>query len=255
MNVKANKRLASQSSGTDLTLSGTIKANKIYIGGKDVTSTVTAIPTSSQGSTVSAAVAADTLKTGATGTDLTLSGNLTMNNDTTTTTTTVQELVTTKYITLPTTVSTAPTVGKLGYLVSQTGSFAHTGYTSGNYITPAGTGTNITAGLWIIFGNVTFTFTSPTSFTKAGVQLTGAYLGNNAALSGAKANTFAGVEYPAAITTNIPSKLTLSVPAYYHNVTNAMITAGTGVVYICANTTYAASALSAAVNLQAIRIA
>jgi len=118
MNVKSNKRLASQSSGTDLTLSGTIKANKIYIGGKDVTSTVTAIPTSSQGSTVSAAVAADTLKTGATGSDLTLSGNLTMSS--TTANATISNLTTVGNITLPTTI-TSPISGQLGYVT--TGAF------------------------------------------------------------------------------------------------------------------------------------
>jgi hypothetical protein len=233
MNVNSKKRLASQSSGTDLTLTGTIKAKKITIGDKDVTSSVTALADGG----------------------MSLSGNLTVSNDTTTTTTTVQELVTTKYITLPTVYTAKPTAGKLGFIISQSSTVTpNPGYTIGNYATPASVG-GLTAGVWVIFGNATFNFTSPTSFTKAGVQVTSAYTGNSGSVTGVKDNTLAALEYPTAITTNIPSKITLSIPAYYHTVTSTMISQGTEKLYIVINATFAATTYSLVASVQGIRIA
>ena len=195
------------------------------------------------------------------GTNVTLSGTLAVNNvtvtgniDATTTakTVTVTSLVTKDYITLPTSSTVPPTLGKLGYLISQTGSYTQASYTSGNYITPTGTGTALTAGLWIIFGNTIFSFTSPTSLTKIGTQLSANYHGNSATLLSTKTNSLSAIEYSTAITSNIPSKITLNTPPYYHHVTNATTTTP---IYIVNNTTYAGTGLTVNSYLQAIRIA
>jgi len=94
MNVNPNRRLASQVSGTNLTLSGTIKAKKINIGEKDVT-TVTAVE----------------------GGGLSISGSLTMSS--TTAVAKLSNLITVGNITLPTTILT-PTSGQLGYVTTGT---------------------------------------------------------------------------------------------------------------------------------------
>ena len=190
------------------------------------------------------------------GNNLTLTGTVlvTGNIDATTTnkTVTVGSLVTKDYITLPTTVSAAPTVGKLGYIFNQGGSSSS--FTSGNYNTPCGTNT-LSPGVYLIFGCTTFSFTTPTSLTKIGIQFGSAYIGNSVTLSGAKSNSQSAIEYATPITSNIPSKITLNTPPYYHNVTNSMVTTGTTALYLVNNATFTATPLQTVSYIQAIRIA